>query len=62
MTMECLFCDNSAGSQERLWAAWIHERKDFGPLKVSIGGSPYEIRDDLNNKSIRSAPSVTTGG
>jgi hypothetical protein len=46
MPPDCLFCDNPAGSWEHLWAAWIHERKDFGPLKVTIGNSPQEIRDD----------------
>lgn len=50
MTPDCIFCDNPAGSWEHLWAAWIHKRKDFGPLKVTIGNSPQEIRDDPEQK------------
>ncbi|SRR6266446_3354855 len=50
MTHDCLFCDNPAGNKEHLWAAWIHKRKDFGPLKVTIGGSPQEIRNDPEQK------------
>ena len=42
----CLFCENPAGSKEHLWAAWIHERKDFGPVRVKIGASPLELRND----------------
>jgi hypothetical protein len=30
----CLFCDSSSGSREHLWPKWIHERVDFGPLKM----------------------------
>jgi hypothetical protein len=33
----CLFCEKSAGSKEHLWAKWIHERKDFGPLDIRMG-------------------------
>lgn len=50
MQRDCLFCESSAGSKEHLWPAWIHQRKDFGPLKVSIGGSPVEIRNDPAQK------------
>src|SRR5246127_3833802 len=50
METNCLFCESPAGSKEHLWAAWIHERKDFGPLKVTIGGSPEEIRNDPEQK------------
>ena len=50
MPQACLFCNNPAGSKEHLWAAWIHKRKDFGPLKVTIGGSPQEIRNDPEQK------------
>jgi len=30
----CIFCDNPAGNREHLWAKWIHQRHDFGPLKM----------------------------
>jgi hypothetical protein len=50
MPPDCLFCNNSAGSQEHLWAAWIHKREDFGPLKVTIGNSKQEIRNDPEQK------------
>ena len=50
MAAECLFCDNLAGSKEHLWAAWIHKRRDFGPLRVTIGNSPQEIRSDPEQK------------
>jgi hypothetical protein len=30
----CLFCDNKAGNREHLWPQWIHDRIDFGPLKM----------------------------
>jgi hypothetical protein len=33
----CIFCDNNSGSREHLWPLWIHERKDFGPLKSKRG-------------------------
>jgi hypothetical protein len=50
MVPDCLFCRNPAGSKEHLWPAWIHERKDFGPLKVTIGRSPQEVRSDPGQK------------
>ncbi len=34
MPEPCIFCDNNSGSREHLWPKWIHERKDFGPLKM----------------------------
>jgi len=50
MTPDCLFCDNPAGSKEHLWAAWIHKREDFGPLKLNIGNSPQETGNDPEQK------------
>jgi hypothetical protein len=50
MAPDCLFCDNPSGSKEHLWAAWIHRRKDFGPLRVTIAKSPQEIRNDPEQK------------
>jgi hypothetical protein len=29
----CLFCDNNADSLGHVWPKWIHDRKDFGPVK-----------------------------
>lgn len=37
MPEPCIFCDNNSGSREHLWPKWIHERKDFGPLKMQRG-------------------------
>lgn len=39
MPEPCIFCDNNSGSREHLWPKWIHERKDFGPLKIQRGKS-----------------------
>lgn len=39
----CLFCDNNSGSKEHLWPKWIHERKDFGPLRIQRGKSEEKI-------------------
>jgi hypothetical protein len=39
----CLFCDNNSGSKEHLWPKWIHERKDFGPLRIQRGNSEQKI-------------------
>jgi len=30
----CLFCDRNAGNREHLWPKWIHDRIDFGALKI----------------------------
>src|SRR5271166_3169372 len=46
MPTPCLFCDNRAGSREHLWPAWIHKRKDFGPLRHQIGKAPAKILND----------------
>lgn len=43
MSTACLFCDNGSGSREHLWPKWIHERKDFGPLRVQRGSSQQKI-------------------
>jgi hypothetical protein len=37
MAEACIFCDNKSGSREHLWPKWVHERKDFGPLKMKRG-------------------------
>jgi hypothetical protein len=50
MKADCLFCTNPAGSKEHLWAAWIHRRKDFGSLRVTIGKSLPEIRSNPEQK------------
>lgn len=43
MAQPCLFCDNIPGSREHLWPAWIHRRKDFGPIRLQRGMSPEVI-------------------
>lgn len=45
MSQQCLFCDNLPGSREHLWPAWIHRRRDFGPLKMQRGTSAEIIVD-----------------
>jgi hypothetical protein len=50
MPHECLFCDQQAGSREHLWPEWIHRRKRFGPLRISIGGSPEKIVNNPEQK------------
>jgi|SRR5208282_297739 len=50
MPADCLFCDNPSGSKEHLWAAWIHRRKDFGPLRIKIGNAPEKIVYDPERK------------
>jgi hypothetical protein len=46
MIPTCIFCENESGSQEHLWAAWIHRRKQFGPIRVKEGTGPELIEDD----------------
>lgn len=43
MPAKCLFCDNQSGSKQHLWPKWIHERKDFGPLRIQRGSSEKKI-------------------
>ena len=43
MSTLCLFCDNNSGSKEHLWPKWIHERKDFGPLRIQRSSSEQKI-------------------
>jgi len=43
MSKPCLFCDDNSGSREHLWPKWIHERKDFGQLKMRRGKSEVVI-------------------
>ncbi|HZY73144.1 MAG TPA: hypothetical protein VFE22_08570 [Edaphobacter sp.] len=44
MSTRCIFCDNNSGSREHLWPKWIHERHDFGPIKMEINGSETIVR------------------
>jgi hypothetical protein len=41
----CLFCPKTANSKEHLWPKWIHELKDFGPLKQKRGDTDIIIPD-----------------
>jgi hypothetical protein len=50
MPPQCLFCDQPAGSREHLWGAWIYARKNFGPLKISIAGSPEKVINNAEQK------------
>jgi hypothetical protein len=42
----CIFCNNESGSEEHLWAAWMHRLMKFGPLKVQEGNDPETIEAD----------------
>jgi len=33
----CIFCNNESGSEEHLWAAWMHRLLKFGPIRVQEG-------------------------
>ena len=46
MSHPCIFCDKNSGSREHLWPKWIHERRDFGPLKMQRGKSEEIIIPD----------------
>jgi hypothetical protein len=46
MPPSCIFCDNESGSEEHIWPAWLHRRRDFGPLRVQEGTGPEEVVDD----------------
>jgi hypothetical protein len=45
MATPCIVCDNNSGSREHFWPQWIHESKDFGPLKQKRGGKEITIPD-----------------
>src|SRR5215471_2285967 len=47
----CVFCDNESGSEEHLWAAWIHRRVKFGPIRTREVGGP-ELIDDNPERTI----------
>lgn len=57
----CLFCDNNSGSREHLWPAWIHQRKDFGPLRHQIGAMPARILNDPQQK-VRTVCGICNNG
>lgn len=61
MPTPCLFCDNRAGNREHLWPAWIHKRKDFGPIRHQIGAAPAKILTDPQQK-VRTVCSVCNNG
>src|SRR6266567_470549 len=46
MLPPCIFCNDESGSEEHIWPAWLHRRKDFGPLKMQEGTKPQEFVDD----------------
>lgn len=57
----CLFCDNKSGSREHLWPKWIHERKDFGPLRLQLGTSPEKAVPDPEQK-VKTVCSICNNG
>jgi hypothetical protein len=42
----CIFCDNESGSEEHLWAAWMHRLMKFGAIRVQEGISTETIEAD----------------
>ncbi len=42
----CIFCNNESGSEEHLWAAWMHRLLKFGPIRVQEGTGPETIDPD----------------
>ena len=42
----CIFCNNESGSEEHLWAAWMHRLLKFGSIRVQEGTSPETIDPD----------------
>lgn len=49
--LQCLFCQNQAGSREHLWPAWIHQRiKRRQPVYIKFGDHPVTIS---NNPEIK---------
>lgn len=43
MPTTCMFCSNTADSKEHLWPKWVHDRREFGPLKSTRGNNPTTI-------------------
>ena len=50
MPTPCLFCDNNSGSREHLWPKWMHEKKNFGPIKIMRGDKQQIIVPDPEQK------------
>ena len=46
MSEPCLFCKNNSGSRGHLCPKGIHERVDFGPLRMDRYGSQQIIIPD----------------
>jgi hypothetical protein len=42
----CIFCNNESGSEEHLWAAWMHRRVKLGPVRAQKGTAPNIIDED----------------
>lgn len=61
MPTACLFCENPAGNREHLWPKWIHERKNFGPIRHKIGNRPEKIVGDPE-QTIKTVCSVCNNG
>jgi len=50
MSQACIFCDEDSGSREHLWPKWIHERKDFGALRIQRGNAAPIVVPDPEQK------------
>jgi hypothetical protein len=46
MRLPCIFCDNESGSEEHLWAAWMHRLIAFAPVNRQEGSGPVLIGQD----------------
>jgi hypothetical protein len=51
MLSPCIFCENESGSEEHLWAAWIHRRVKFGAIRVQEG-TGTELIDNNPERTI----------
>jgi hypothetical protein len=60
MSQSCLFCDNTPGSREHLWPAWIHKRRDFGLIRMQRGTSAEVIVNP--EQKVRTVCSVCNNG
>lgn len=46
MAKNCIFCGNPAGCREHLWPKRIHDRHDFGPIRIQRGNTePKDVPD-----------------
>jgi hypothetical protein len=42
----CIFCNNQSGSEEHLWAAWMHRLIKFAPINLQEADGPILLSQD----------------